>query len=368
MKFLIPTEPDDTHAVLVKLALENIGHEVRCLFTADQPMMQKNSVFIDETDYHWQTIDKYDAFQEVDYDVVWWRRARKPHVPKERVHPQDYQFVLRENRLFHESLTDSMASNAWWVNAKAAATRANSKVLQLKQAVSCGLSIPRTLCSNNPQDIRYFLLKHEAEGVVYKPLCSHAWFEEEQMKIAYTSQISFLDLPCNQLLQYTPGIFQKEIKKKYELRVTCFGNYLVAARLNSQAHSEGKIDWRATPDDKLSVEPYTLPAALETKIRAFMKVMGLVFGCIDLIVSESGDYVFLEVNEQGQFLWVEEYCPELPMLDVFVQYLLGQTVDFIWQKEVWCHHIESYRQTMVSTVIQNRRRHIDLNSAAVHNG
>ena len=37
MKFLIATEPDDTHAILVKLVLEDLGYSVRLLFTADQP-------------------------------------------------------------------------------------------------------------------------------------------------------------------------------------------------------------------------------------------------------------------------------------------------------------------------------------------
>jgi len=178
-----------------------------------------------------------------EYDVVWWRRARKPYLPKDAVHPQDYKFVVRENTLFHESLSYNMALNAWWINSKESATRANSKIFQLKIASECGMNIPTTLCSNNPQDIRYFLLKHEMDGVIYKPLSPNWWFEEHHTKIVYTSKISFLDLPNNKILQTTPGLFQKEIEKKYELRVTCFGDYLVAAKLNSQVHRDGKIDW-----------------------------------------------------------------------------------------------------------------------------
>ena len=177
MKFLIPTEPDDTHAILTKLALENMGHYVRMFYTADLPTKQKNSVFIDEAQYQWKSADIDDCISDNHYDVVWWRRARKPFIPKSQVHPQDYKFVVRENTLFYESLTYNMAPHAWWVNPKDAANRANSKLLQLKTAVDSGFKIPLTLCSNDPQDIRYFLLKHEAEGVIYKPLCSNFWFE-----------------------------------------------------------------------------------------------------------------------------------------------------------------------------------------------
>ena len=156
MKFLIPTEPDDTHAIFVKLALESMGHEVRLLFMADQPTKLKNSVSIDNDTYQWKSTDKYDSVIDNEYDVVWWRRARKPHLPKDSMHPSDYKFVARENALFYESLTNNMAPIARWVNDKDAATRANSKLLQLKLAVACDMTIPITLCSNDPQEIRCF--------------------------------------------------------------------------------------------------------------------------------------------------------------------------------------------------------------------
>ena len=365
MKFLIPTEPDDTHAILVKAALENIGHQVRCIFTADQPTQQKNSVFIDNDGYQWKSTDKCDSVLDNDYDVVWWRRARKPYIPKIAAHPGDYKFIVRENTLFYESLTYNMAPKAWWVNTKDAANRANSKLLQLKVAMECGMTIPTTLCSNDPQDIRYFLLKHESDGVIYKPLCSNIWFEDN-LKMLYTSKISFLELPNNQLLQLSPGIFQKEIKKKYELRITCFGDFLVAAKLNSQCHQEGKIDWRAIHEGKMIIEPYTIHPALEQQIRKFMRKIGLVFGSFDFIVTPEDNYIFLEINEQGQFLWIEEYCPELKMLDIFVQFLLHRSREFEWKPQKRIHLIDDYRQDINEIVDHNRRYHVDLNSAQAH--
>lgn len=363
MKFLIPTEPDDSHAIAVKLALETSGHSVRLLFTADLPTRQKNSVYIDNSGYHWKSADKYDAILDNDYDVVWWRRARKPFLPKNNTHPNDYRFVMRENALFYESITYTMAPKAWWVNPKEAATRANSKLLQLKVATQCGMTIPLTLCSNDPKDIRYFLLKHESDGVIYKPLCSNFWFEDKQIKISYTAKITFLDLPHNKLLQVAPGIYQKEIKKKYELRVTCFGDYLVAAKLNSQEHREGKMDWRAINTEKMTIEPYKLPEALATAIKHFMKKMGLVFGALDFIVTPDDHYVFLEVNEQGQFLWIEDYNQGFKMLDIFVNFLLSQSESFKWDPDRCVHSVDQYNDEVVEIINKNKRRHVELNSA-----
>lgn len=363
MKFLIPTEPDDTHAVLVKIALEKMGHSVRLLFTADQPTKQKNSVFLDMNHFNWKSSDNYDSITEYDYDVVWWRRARQPFLPKDVTHPDDYKFVVRENTLFYESLTYTMAPNAWWINTKEAASRSNSKMLQLKIAVQCGLNIPTTLCSNDPKDIRYFLLRHENEGVIYKPLCSNFWFEDKQIKASYTSKITFLELPNNKMLQISPGIFQIEVKKNYELRVTCFGDYIVAAKLNSQSHRDGQTDWRAIPFGQMSLEPYTLPVDLEEKIRLFMRKMGIVFGCFDFIVTPENEYYFLEVNEQGQFFWIEEYNSDIKMLDIFVNFLTNKSVNFTWDPSKAVHSLNGYRDEIAQIVAQNVERHVDLNKA-----
>lgn len=361
MKILIPTEPDDTHAIILKLALESIGHHATLLFTADQPTKQRNSVFIDNGKYQWQSCDKYNSVTNDDYEVVWWRRARRPFVPKRATHPDDYAFVSRENDLFFESFTSTIAPKAWWINTKESARRANFKLLQLKIANECGMQIPTTLCSNDPKDVHNFLQEHSEEGVIYKPLCSNFWFEKDSIKISYTSRVTLKDLPRFKLLQQTPGIFQKEIKKKYELRVTCFGDYIVPAKLNSQEHSDGIVDWRAIREKPLEVEKYKLPLSLEFKIRAFMREMGLVFGTFDFIVNEENEYIFLEVNEQGQFLWIEDLNPNFKMLDIFINFILNKSPHFEWDRDDIRHSISKYTPQVMQVYNENTQKHICLN-------
>ena len=362
MKFLIPTEPDDTHAILVKLALEAAGHSVYFLFTADHPTLQKNSVYIDNHSYQWQSVDAYTATMGQQYDVVWWRRPRHPYVPKKTVHRKDYAFVKRENLLFFESFTTNLAPDAWWVNSKEAARRASFKLLQLKIASESGFAIPTTLCSNDPQEIKHFLQTYAKEGVIYKSMCPYFWFEALQTKITYTSKVKEKNLPKSSILQAVPGIFQIEIKKKFELRITCFGHYLVAAKLHSQKHPEGLIDWRAIRGDRMLIEFYELPEIIANKIRLFMQNLGLVFGAVDMIVTPDGEYIFLEVNEQGQFLWIEELNPQFKMLDIFIQFILKRSLDFQWDESACAHTIETYRSQMQNVYETNVQRHIQLNS------
>ena len=49
-----------------------------------------------------------------------------------------------------------------------------------------------------------------------------------------------------------------------------------------------------------------LPPRLETRLRALMDHLGLVYGAIDLRRTPDDDYVFLEINPAGEWLFVEE--------------------------------------------------------------
>ena len=311
MKFLIPTDPHDTHAMLVKHALEKKGHQVTLVFAAEESRRQINSVFIDVEHCSWQNTDRFDVVLDHDYDVVWWRRDRKPHLPPTIEQPDDFRFVVREHLLFYESVKFNMAPNAWWVNSKEAANRANFKILQLHIASECGMSIPTTLCSSDSTEISSFLLNHVDEGVVCKPLC----VDGKQSDPRLPGSVIDCETPSNRLIsQQSPSIFQTEVKKKHSIRVTCFGDHLVAAKLNSQ--------------EQAVIEPYALSNDLTTKIRRFMHELGIVFGTFDFSVTPDDEYIFHELNEQGQFLWMEEQNPKLRMLDIFVNFLVNKSVDF----------------------------------------
>jgi glutathione synthase/RimK-type ligase-like ATP-grasp enzyme len=332
MNFLIVTEPDDVHAMYVTLALQSYGHQVVNLFSGDFPTKQKNSVFIDQQVYRCQTTGSKDCVFHGGYDVVWWRRPRKPIFASAEVHPEDLKFHKRESLMFHENFSYQLAPGAWWVNRKEAALRASYKLLQLRMASEVGLRIPSTLCSNDHAEIVRFYQSFQHQGVIYKPLSYQVWREASGYKMFYTSKLEESSLLESSNCQLYPGIYQQQIPKKYELRVTCFGDFIVAAKLDSQKYPEGQIDWRALNKTQIDVEPYHLPERLKQQIRFLMREMGLVFGALDFIVTPNDEFVFLEINEQGQFLFLENRCEDLPMLDIFVHFLMQQSIDFHWIK------------------------------------
>jgi len=145
--------------------------------------------------------------------------------------------------------------------------------------------------------------------VIYKSLFPVSWKSDGGVALLFTSAVTEDDLPEDALLSATPGIFQELLTKKYELRITVIGGHLFAAKLRSQEIPEARLDWRAA-GSVVPVEPFDLPGDIADACLAVMKDLGIVFGCFDLVVRPTGEIFFLEVNEMGAFLWIEERLPE----------------------------------------------------------
>ncbi|WP_019217959.1 hypothetical protein [Legionella tunisiensis] len=94
--------------------------------------------------------------------------------------------------------------------------------------------------------------------MIYKSFLPNYWKNENGIRAVYTARVNESQLPEDELLQLVPGIFQVEIKKKFELRVTCFGEKTVAVKIDSQKHEKGNIDWRRIANQELKAKPYIL--------------------------------------------------------------------------------------------------------------
>jgi glutathione synthase/RimK-type ligase-like ATP-grasp enzyme len=63
-----------------------------------------------------------------------------------------------------------------------------------------------------------------------------------------------------------------------------------------------------------------LPERVESFCRLIVHSYGLRFGAIDLIVTPDKDYVFLELNPNGQWAWIEQRTG-LPLASALVDEL-----------------------------------------------
>ena len=124
--------------------------------------------------------------------------------------------------------------------------------------------------------------------------------------------------------------------KKVELRVTVFGHRVYTAEIDSQSQEFSKIDWRRTPQEgrncyAVPQRPYSLPDQIEKKILLLLQRLGLAFGRLDFIVTPQNELVFLEINPNGQWFWIEE-ATGMPLLNTFTEMLIQGRSDFVEDK------------------------------------
>ena len=322
---LFLTNPEDFHALAVGIALRRRGVHVWEWHTSDFPSLQRASIWTSADTLHLQMDGPDLSIADIEPVSIWVRRPTRP-VPSDCVAPQDYEFALRESKIFSGCLFQMVGRHAFWVKSLASATRAEMKTEQLRAAVKAGFKIPETLCSNDPDRIRRFIRERKG-AVIYKSFYPVSWGTSDGIAVLFSSEVSEEDLPADALLQAVPGIYQAKVPKKYELRITIMGDCLIAARLSSQAIQSAQIDWRAA-EERVPLEPAEISSALQEACRKVMKDLEIVFGCFDLIVTPQGEVIFLEVNQAGSFLWIEEQNPEFMFLNTFCEFLVHGTQSF----------------------------------------
>jgi len=205
------------------------------------------------------------------------------------MHPGDRQVAMGECWGFLRSLWHSMAPNAFWVNSVDSYAGANAKARQLGLARQCGFQIPETLITNDPAAVRSFLRSHGE--VIYKTFAPWQWNGDGRRAISWANVVTESDLPDDETLALTPGIFQPRVAKAYEVRVTAVGRRCFAARLDSQLDERHSVDWRTGGID-VPVRAAELPAAVARSCHRLMDALGIVFGCFDFIVTAAGEYIF----------------------------------------------------------------------------
>ena len=215
-----------------------------------------------------------------------------------------------------------------WVNPRVNQRKIDNKIIQLRVAADLGLRTPRTLISNDPGEVRPFV--EECTAAIVKPITPMFWNTDGRTRAMATRDVTVADLQTDASLVGCPMIYQEKVEKLFELRVTFFGEEFVCARLDSQGHQDSRTDFRTTDPANLSLEEIPLKPDILARLNAFRKHTGLLHGSFDLAVDTQGNHIFFEINEQGQFLWLEEVNPEIRMLDRLVSFMEGPSDDFRW--------------------------------------
>jgi len=209
--------------------------------------------------------------------------------------------------------------NVHWVNHPARNAEADFKPRQLSVAASCGLAVPPTLITNDPDHVRDFCRTHREAGVVHKPFRGGPGSESGQPRALWTNVVTADDI--TDAVRRTSHLFQVRVPCAYSVRLTVVGTRLFAARIDT-ADDCAAVDWRAV-HDRLSYAPTEVPDAVAAGMLGVMQTFGLSYAAADLIVTPDGEWVFHgDLNPNGQWAWIQMHTG-LPIAATIADELAG---------------------------------------------
>ena len=247
--------------------------------------------------------------------AVWMRKKAPYRYPSGPLAGQEKAHADAETE--HVLLGLLYALDCYWMSHPLALRNALWKVEQMQRAARMGFPVPDSLVTNRRASVEAFR-RSAADGIVFKTLSSASLAvdevppEERTAGALPTTRIGDEHAGMLDSVAEMPCFFQHHVAKRHEVRATVIGDRLFAARIHSQDDPRTATDWRDMSAE-IRYEADTLPAEIERRCLDFVASYGLTFGAIDLIVTPGGDYVFLENNPVGQFLFVEQLVPELDM-------------------------------------------------------
>jgi hypothetical protein len=323
---LVLTNPHDGHSDLAIAALTARGVPVIRFHTEDFPQRAAITCRIGPDGDGSQTLTCDGRRHDLAcVRTVWNRRPRPPAVS---------DAMTAGNRVFAENECTHLLRALWalladrfWVNRPEASREASLKPAQLAVARALGFDVPRTLVTNEPEAVPGFV---DACGgdAIYKTLWPYMESREDGRAFAvYTRRLTGDDVARASRVSLAPGIFQAHVAKRIELRVTVIGARVFAVEIHSQQSERSRDDWRRYDLANTPYAPHTLPPDVEARCRALVRQLGLATGCLDLILTPDERYVFLEINPDGQWYWLERRTG-VPLLEHFVEMLIQATPDY----------------------------------------
>lgn len=232
-------------------------------------------------------------------DVIWCRRFTRNQ------RKDDSGFLTKQWNSASWSLVNF--SNTKWIDRPRDIVDAENKPVQLKHAHEAGFSIPNTLVSQDKNRIKAFFYANGGQ-IIVKPL-----------KASIKKQIFTVSLPeksFEQLDQFSlfPAIYQQKILGDIHLRIVCLPNAIITFMIESN-----ELDWRKNRDVK--IQKVDTDPKIAAKCKLLLEKLNLTMGIIDAKKMDDKIY-FLEINPQGQFLFLEAMSG-FNLRNIYADYFLG---------------------------------------------
>ena len=315
MKVIILAKAIENHTAPIKWALEQAGYEVACWNGLSWTEQQQSSLLL-----HEPTGMTLGSCNIEPGDAVWIRRPDQPEL-NPKVMEADRKFAEQEYLAFYRCLVYTLETlPIRCINRYSAARFIDNKSVQLCLARTSGLNVPKALMSNSPREVTGFFDRNTNRSIC-KNFNQHVWQRQSLGGVAITEtfELTREELPEDEILTYAPSIYQDMVVKQFDVRTVLMGRQVYSFALQTP---DKALDWRADASvGKVEVEAIATPADVERGILAFAQKAGICFGSIDFAVDMNGQWWFLEINEQGQFLWLDQSCRTAGTQEKFCAFL-----------------------------------------------
>ena len=319
---LVVTGPTDATAEIVIGKLRARGADVHRFNPGDFPSRASVSLGFDSRGRTTATLRTPQARIDLRaVDAIWFRRPDPPRADARVDDGRVRRYIADEcalhlNDVWNTLACDCLPARPWLV------AHAELKASQLALASALGFEIPSTLITTEPADFLGFHRAHDG-SVVSKP-AGPAFNRHFAPEIGrYTELVSPRDVAYADSVRHAPTIFQAYVCKRIELRVTVVGERVFAAEIHSQTARRTRHDWRRYDLAHTPHRPHALPPEIARRCVLLVQRLGLAYGAIDLILTPAGRYVFLEINPNGQFLWIEQLT-SLAISDAIADWLAAR--------------------------------------------
>ncbi|HLN99298.1 MAG TPA: hypothetical protein VK208_12630 [Pyrinomonadaceae bacterium] len=307
---LIVTIRDDLHALSVQRVLAKRGYSNCHVFECDRISAEHFVQWTVTPERELGILRKGDGTEinVAEIDLIWWRRIYANQDLDEGMDDSKQLSLINNDCRGALNGILSACFNGKWVSDPQATDRACDKVYQLSVARQVGFRIPETLITQSLEDVTRFCQRLDGR-VIVKPVVGVAG------PLLFTQYIGDPGRLDPRSYRVCPAVYQEYIPGTRHIRLNCFGDRSFAASIETS-----ELDWR--PNLNVPITSWPVPSSLHKQVRAVLDRLGLEMGIVDIKETPEGEFVWLEVNPQGQFLFLQPLA-DMPLDEHFADYLLS---------------------------------------------
>jgi len=193
-----------------------------------------------------------------------------------------------------------------WINHPSRNFSSSHKIEQLSRAERFGLAVPNSLVTNDPAEAVRFVRAQDC-AIVVKTL-ANGYIERDQPErdtLIYARQLPMDDLSLLDSIGSCPVLFQERIRKTLDVRMTVLDDQILSVGLKADDDGEQRLDIRRENMRGVRYLPVAAPERVQMSVRDLLKSYGLRFAALDFVVRDDGKWIFLEVNPNGQWAWLD---------------------------------------------------------------